>query len=459
MADFLKLQGTSLDSFSIGLKSNKSTITVDGTSFILDKQLDMNNANKIIHVVNPSSAQDVATMHYVDDADDLKADLAVPTAAGNVAKLDGSGNLVDSTIASDIIVTLDADQTLTNKTIDADSNTISNLETDNFASGVIVTSISGSSTDLEIPTAEAVYEYVVAGIAKAIILQGNWNANTNTPNLAGISPEPPTGYAWVVTTGSPTRTLGGITGWDTNDWAVKADGVGAWLKINNQDSAAIWGNITGNILVQTDLQLEFGTKADKVIGATNGDVASLDVDGNLEDSGILATDVVLLDADQILTNKTIDAADNTISNLDTTHFKTGVIVTTVDSGSDDTMIPTAEAVFNALTDAVGGVVQNVKIPIAKINTSSTYSLPNGSLVKSVSLVVTEAYTAAATISAAIGAVSVMDAVDNDAQTIGQYTDPTRKVIVTGDTIDVTVAGSPIDGAATLSVNFVISPLV
>jgi hypothetical protein len=460
MADFLKLQGTTLDSFSIGLKTNKSTITVDGTSFILNKQLDMDNANKIVRVTNPEDPQDVATKKYVDDADALKADKVTGGSTnGKVAGLDSTGDLTNTGITATNVVLLDEDQELTNKTIDADNNTVKDLVTGNFASGVIVTSISGSSTDLEIPTAEAVYEYVTAGIAKAIILQGAWNANTNVPNLAGISPEPPIGYAWVVSVGSPTRTLGGITGWDVNDWAVKGDGTGVWLKIANQDAAAIWGNITGNIANQTDLQIEFLTKADKVISATNGDVASLDVNGNLEDSGILATNVVLLDADQILTNKTIDADSNTISNLETDNFASGVIVTTVDGSSTDLEIPTAQAVYEVITTTVGGAVQSVKIPIAKINKSSTYSLPNGSTIKSVTLNVTEAYTAGATIAAAVGAVAILGTDDNDAQTISQYTDPTKRVIATGNVIAVTVAGSPSDGASTLTVNFVISPLV
>lgn len=49
---------------------------------------------------------------------------------------------IDNTEASDI-VRLNVTQTLTNKTIDADSNTISNLETDNFKSGVVRTATNG----------------------------------------------------------------------------------------------------------------------------------------------------------------------------------------------------------------------------------------------------------------------------------------------------------------------------
>jgi hypothetical protein len=54
------------------------------------------------------------------------------------------------------LVTADQSQTLTNKSIDADTNTISNLETDNLKAGVLNTDLSGAATDTEIPSALAV---------------------------------------------------------------------------------------------------------------------------------------------------------------------------------------------------------------------------------------------------------------------------------------------------------------
>lgn len=54
------------------------------------------------------------------------------------------------------VVTNDQSQTLTNKDIDADNNTISNIETDNLKAGVLNTDLSGAATDTEIPSALAV---------------------------------------------------------------------------------------------------------------------------------------------------------------------------------------------------------------------------------------------------------------------------------------------------------------
>ena len=54
------------------------------------------------------------------------------------------------------VVTEDQTQTVTNKTIDADNNTISNLETDNLKAGVLVTDVSAATSDTEIPSALAV---------------------------------------------------------------------------------------------------------------------------------------------------------------------------------------------------------------------------------------------------------------------------------------------------------------
>ena len=75
------------------------------------------------------------------------------------------------------MVTVDGTQTLTNKTIDADDNTISDLELDNFKSGVVVDSTTGiapvaTASDTAVATEKA--------IASALTAKTN-KINSNKP--------------------------------------------------------------------------------------------------------------------------------------------------------------------------------------------------------------------------------------------------------------------------------------
>ena len=76
----------------------------------------------------------------------------------------GSGNAVTFSVDS-TIATLTGSQTLTNKTIDLDNNTLSNIETDNLKSGVLDTDLTSVSTsDDTLASAKAIKTYVDAAI-------------------------------------------------------------------------------------------------------------------------------------------------------------------------------------------------------------------------------------------------------------------------------------------------------
>jgi hypothetical protein len=87
----------------------------------------------------------------------------------------------------------------------------------------------GNSSTLY-PTQAAVKSYVDSAVTGGVNIQGDWNANTNTPNISGTTI---TGFTWRVSVAGSTN-LGGITVWNVNDLAVKTSS--GWIKIDNSSS-------------------------------------------------------------------------------------------------------------------------------------------------------------------------------------------------------------------------------
>lgn len=97
--------------------------------------------------------------------------------------------------------------------------------------------VSNKSTDTALgtsntlyPTQLAVKTYVDSVMTGGMLIQGDWNASTNSPNLSGSIT---TGYTWRVSAAGTTN-LGGITVWNVNDLAVKT--ASGWIKIDNSST-------------------------------------------------------------------------------------------------------------------------------------------------------------------------------------------------------------------------------
>jgi len=90
--------------------------------------------------------------------------------------IDTSGSSNTLTVAIDsTVATLSGSQTLTNKTIDVDNNTVSNIEVDNLKSGVLDTDLSSvSASDDTLASAKAIKTYVDAQVtAQDLDFQGD----------------------------------------------------------------------------------------------------------------------------------------------------------------------------------------------------------------------------------------------------------------------------------------------
>lgn len=230
------------------------------------------------------------------------------------------------------IVTDSQSQTLTNKSIDADANTISNLETENLKSGVLNTSttLSGAS-DTQLPSALAVKTYVdnvAAGQNEASeISYSNITSGLTATNVQAAIDEVEARLDTAETTLS--SHVSEVT--------------------DAHDASAISVVPNGN-LAADDVQ--------EALEELQSDVDSRALDSDFTthilssiEHGVLS-DLVGKDDNQTLTTKTIDADNNTISNLETDNLKAGVLNTSTSlSGASNSQIPSALAV-KSYVDAI-----------------------------------------------------------------------------------------------------------
>lgn len=120
--------------------------------------------------------------------EELQTDINTRATNSDLTTHTGASSGVHGVIGS--VVGTSDNQTLTTKTIDADNNTISNLETDNLKTGVLNTSttLSGAS-DTQIPSALAVKTYIESIPATIIVSQTSFsiaNAQSSAANITGL---------------------------------------------------------------------------------------------------------------------------------------------------------------------------------------------------------------------------------------------------------------------------------
>ena len=105
------------------------------------------------------------------------------------------------------------------------------------------------------------FDTAINALEGALILQDNWNADTNTPDISGTTQ---TGYYWIVSVDGATD-LGGITDWKVNDWAIKTDS--GWAKVDNTDKVISVAGKIGEVVLGisdiTSLQSDLDDKANE----------------------------------------------------------------------------------------------------------------------------------------------------------------------------------------------------
>ena len=236
-------------------------------------------------------------------------------------------------------------------------------------SAKVDTAVTADSTNLI--TSGAVHTAIDAAIIGGVKYIGTWDATGQT-DYSGIALPVKKGYLYYVSGGSDV-TIGGIT-WNAGDYLlVNADvAAGGTLtdvaKIDNTEAADIVRLNATQTLTNKTISANDNTISDLAVANFGSGVIQTAVraDGTATDTAI-ATEkavrdlvdgavegMVTVDGVQTLTNKTVDADNNTISNLETDNFKAGVVQTEVraTTTASDTALASEKAIATALADKV-----------------------------------------------------------------------------------------------------------
>ena len=200
----------------------------------------------------------------------------------------------DARIAEDIVLQENIDTESTTRSdadvalqgnIDAEASTRQSSDTTlqsnidlkiDIASIVDNVTAGGSGVPLSAEQGKVLKAEILA-LEGSLIPQGNWDADTNTPDISGTTQ---TGYYWIVSVAGSTD-LDGETDWKVNDWAIKtADG---FAKIDNTDKVlSVAGKIGEVVLAKADVGLsnvDNTTDANKPISTAQQ--TALDLKANL----------------------------------------------------------------------------------------------------------------------------------------------------------------------------------
>ena len=275
----------------------------------------------------------------------------------------GSGNAVTFAIDS-TVATLTGAQTLTNKTIDVDSNTVSNIEVDNFKASVIVLESEGISlndNDTTIPTSAAVKDYVDTQITAEDL------------DIAGDS------GTGAIDLDSQSLTIAGTTN------EIETSASGQTLTIGLPNNVTIGNNltVTGDLTVSGD-DITMGTNTSghiMVADGTNFNPVAVSGDVTISSAGAVtiandAVETAMVNAN-VITGQTAETSVDTANDLVLLYDNSATALRKVTVGN---LVSAAGGLTDVVSDTTPQLGGNLDVngnDIVSTSNGNIDILPNG----------------------------------------------------------------------------------